>query len=193
MQLRVCDLYNSCERSRPSSHLLIILRGHCGRVWRKGWQKTRLGVGVCIQRCSLKAGKHSIHFARTAASEHSARHHCSVQRCFTSTETVRTIRDGEPRMATSTFTQLLSSDSTGECQARKPLNTLPTVERVEKEQKRKITKSITWYKHSLYLQNADSFSPPPTPFLCCCSKLFLFYEFCLCFFSQNDVWLWGLR
>ena len=30
---------------------------------------------------------------------------------FTSTETVRTIRDGEPRTATSTFTQLLSSDA----------------------------------------------------------------------------------
>ena len=28
----------------------------------------------------------------------------------TSTETIRTIRDGEPRTATSTFTQLLSSD-----------------------------------------------------------------------------------
>ena len=32
-----------------------------------------------------------------------------VQCCFTSTETVRTVRDGEPRTATSTFTQLLSS------------------------------------------------------------------------------------
>ena len=32
-----------------------------------------------------------------------------VQFYFTSTETVRTIRDGEPRTATSTFTQLLSS------------------------------------------------------------------------------------
>ena len=32
-----------------------------------------------------------------------------VQCCFTSTETLRTIRDGEPRTATSTFTQLLSS------------------------------------------------------------------------------------
>ena len=30
--------------------------------------------------------------------------------CFTSTETMRTIRDGEPRAATSTFTQLLRSD-----------------------------------------------------------------------------------
>ena len=35
----------------------------------------------------------------------------SVQCCFTSTETVRTIRDGEPRTATSTSTQLLSSAS----------------------------------------------------------------------------------
>ena len=32
------------------------------------------------------------------------------QWCFTSTETIRLIRDGEPWMATSTFTQLLSSD-----------------------------------------------------------------------------------
>ena len=30
--------------------------------------------------------------------------------CFTSTETIRTIRDGEPRKATSTFTQLLISE-----------------------------------------------------------------------------------
>ena len=35
-----------------------------------------------------------------------------VQCCFTSTETVRTIRDGEPRTSTSTFTQLLNSDTT---------------------------------------------------------------------------------
>ena len=34
----------------------------------------------------------------------------SVQCCFTSTETVGTIRDREPRTATSTLTQLLSSD-----------------------------------------------------------------------------------
>ena len=34
----------------------------------------------------------------------------SVQSCFASTETIRLIRDGEPRTATSTFTQLLSSE-----------------------------------------------------------------------------------
>ena len=33
-----------------------------------------------------------------------------VQCCFTFTETIRTIRDGEPRTATWTFTQLLFSD-----------------------------------------------------------------------------------
>ena len=34
---------------------------------------------------------------------------CFVQCCFTATETVLTVRDGEPRTSTSTFTQLLSS------------------------------------------------------------------------------------
>ena len=34
-----------------------------------------------------------------------------LQCCSASTETERTIRDGEPRTATSTFTQLLNSDS----------------------------------------------------------------------------------
>ena len=33
--------------------------------------------------------------------------------CFTSTETRRTIRDGQPRTATSSFTQLLSSEISG--------------------------------------------------------------------------------
>ena len=38
----------------------------------------------------------------------------TVHCCFTSTETVRTVRDGEPRTATTTdFTQLLSSDLNG--------------------------------------------------------------------------------
>ena len=32
-----------------------------------------------------------------------------MSNCFTSTETIRTVRDGEPRTATSTFTLLLSS------------------------------------------------------------------------------------
>ena len=40
----------------------------------------------------------------------SSHFHRQVQCCFTSTETIRTIRDGEPRTATSTFTQLLSSE-----------------------------------------------------------------------------------
>ena len=33
-----------------------------------------------------------------------------VEYCFTSTDTVRTVRDGEPMTSTSTFTQLLSSE-----------------------------------------------------------------------------------
>ena len=34
-----------------------------------------------------------------------------IQCCFTSTETIRSNRDGEPRTATSSFTQVLSSES----------------------------------------------------------------------------------
>ena len=38
-------------------------------------------------------------------------HTCrSIQHCFTFTETIRTIRDGDPRMSTSTFEQLPSSE-----------------------------------------------------------------------------------
>ena len=36
-----------------------------------------------------------------------------VECCFTSTETVRLIRDGEPRTPTSTLTQLLNSGTNG--------------------------------------------------------------------------------
>ena len=47
-----------------------------------------------------------------AAREKVLRYDVSFQCCeFTSTETVRHIRDGEPRIATSTFTQLLNSDT----------------------------------------------------------------------------------
>ena len=37
---------------------------------------------------------------------------CGVQCCFTAAETIGTIRDEEPRTATSTFTQFLSSELT---------------------------------------------------------------------------------
>ena len=36
--------------------------------------------------------------------------HRAIHRCFTSTETIQTNRDGEPRTSTSTFTQLLNSN-----------------------------------------------------------------------------------
>ena len=46
--------------------------------------------------------------------------------CFASTETVRLIRDGEPRTATSTFTQPLSSEG-----LNKNVNMLLNVHRSE--------------------------------------------------------------
>ena len=42
-----------------------------------------------------------------------------VQCCFTSTETIRTIRDGQPRTSTSSFTQLLNSLKRPALQQRK--------------------------------------------------------------------------
>ena len=42
--------------------------------------------------------------------QHGNEHTHRVRRCITPTETIRVIRDGEPRTATSTFTQLPSSD-----------------------------------------------------------------------------------
>ena len=38
--------------------------------------------------------------------------HVQVQCCFTSTAAIRTVRNGEPRTATSTFTQLVTSAET---------------------------------------------------------------------------------
>ena len=55
------------------------------------------------------SGRNTSHPA-TATNKSPTRHSCqSVQCCFTFTETIRKIRDGEPRTATSTFTQLLNS------------------------------------------------------------------------------------
>ena len=50
--------------------------------------------------------KHAIQNAYVVAATNTI----SFQCCFTSTETVRPIRDEEPRTATSTLTQLLISD-----------------------------------------------------------------------------------
>ena len=50
-------------------------------------------------------------FTQLLSPENSPEWFSSVQCCFTSTECVRTIRGGEPRTSTLTFTQLLSSGS----------------------------------------------------------------------------------
>ena len=55
-------------------------------------------------RCSCMASKQDDYEV------HSSKISFSFQCCFTSTEIVRTVRDGEPRTATSIFTQLLNSD-----------------------------------------------------------------------------------
>ena len=64
---------------------------------------------------------HSIDGSWCSSTGHGSIPCSSVQRCFTPTETIRLIRDGEPRTATSSFsfTQLLSSEhSPAETMAR---------------------------------------------------------------------------
>ena len=54
---------------------------------------------------------HLLHWGSCTGKVQSVVTQVQLQCCFTSTETIKTIRDGEPRTVTSTFTQLLSHDS----------------------------------------------------------------------------------
>ena len=67
-------------------------------------------VVVVVRNCP---STHSTLLAFSLRENVSTKNSCGstlqVQCCFTTTEAIRTIRDGEPRTATSTFTQLLSS------------------------------------------------------------------------------------
>ena len=70
---------------------------------------------------------------------------CSVLYCcFTSTETVRTIRNGEPRTATLTFTELLSSDvSTVSVRVQCCLTSTETVRTIRDGEPRTATSTFT--------------------------------------------------
>ena len=68
------------------------------------------------------------------------------QCCFTSAETLRTVRDGEPRTSTSAFTQLLTSDP-DDCSVLLYVH----AHRAQKEDR-----TITNYIHSLTV--VDTFS-----------------------------------
>ena len=59
---------------------------------------------------TIRDGHLDFHSARALST-----FHIEVQCCFTSTETIRTFREWVPRMATPTFTQLLSSASVQCC------------------------------------------------------------------------------
>ena len=66
------------------------------------------------EECSLDtSNSHAVspvHLPNTSSVAGVTRTAAQVQFCFTSSETKRTIRDGEPRTAASTFTQLLGSE-----------------------------------------------------------------------------------
>ena len=66
-------------------------------------------IGRCVmfEMCRAKSDNSKVS-AKAALVTLRTLHH-SVQFCFTSTEAVGTVRDGESRTATSTFTQLRNS------------------------------------------------------------------------------------
>ena len=70
---------------------------------------------LCLNQSNTEVEEriHVVTLTRTVGRRHSVVTHTSIsffQCCFTSTETIRPIRDGEPRTPASTFTQLLNSD-----------------------------------------------------------------------------------
>ena len=97
-ELRIC--VSKCRGGRPRLPVPNSPYGLCGR-------EATLNLNL---RWRLPSNR------RVARGEKapSTRRTCSfVQCCFTPTETLRTIRDGVPRTATSTFTQVLSFSRTG--------------------------------------------------------------------------------
>ena len=102
----VCVCANENLYTAPKKLLHKTLRARacvrvcvCARIW----LPLQLRVCVCARVCMQAR-------IMTTFSPSPTQRPSSVQRCFTSTETIRTARDGELRTSTSTFTQLLSSD-----------------------------------------------------------------------------------
>ena len=66
-------------------------------------------VHICSNLKSATSTELSLKMQSVSHVQYTTWKSCSLQCCFTSTETIRTIRDGEPRTDTSTFTQLYVS------------------------------------------------------------------------------------
>ena len=97
--------------------------------------------GNSVPRSLLRAQRHRL----------GKRRQCSVQCCFTSTETTRLIRDGEPRTATSTFTQLLSSVSLHCVQVQCCFTSTETTRLVRDGKPRTATSTSTQFLSSVVL------------------------------------------
>ena len=80
-------------------------------VFAEGLPADGNATDVLIHRRGEEATLHTPGIAFRHLPPKSARISYAVQCCITSTETIQTTRDGGPRTATSTFTQLLSSDT----------------------------------------------------------------------------------
>ena len=95
--------YVTCWRSH-------VYKRHAAPLFSSGQLVHEFSVALRPQKPRGLLGTATSTFTQLLRAGHfSSLQFTSVQCRFTSTETIRTIRDGEPRTATSTFTQLLSS------------------------------------------------------------------------------------
>ena len=77
--------------------------------------------------------------------------------CFTSTETIRTIKDGMPRTVTSTFTQLLSSEAS----SRSVLLYVHIDHKDYYGRGQGLSRSVLLYVHTKLLSSAFSYVAEP--------------------------------
>ena len=122
------------------------------------WQLGLLLISVSEQRCYTAVPSLSL---LRATPPRGCMYRVPVHCCFTPTETLRTVRDGELRTATSMFSQLLSSKY---LPPRKLtiyiLDTWPTLLKRRKRQRTEITKTSgngsngSWTSHLLKLSQS---------------------------------------
>ena len=114
--ITLTDTTNNIEMLHPSSHIISKSIHHpFSETFLLSYdliQKIVTRINCTSQTTDSPNGDHAWTGAmKRTCSENFNTQMFSFWRCFTSTETIRIIRDGEPRTATSTFTLLLSSDT----------------------------------------------------------------------------------
>ena len=134
---------------------------------------------------TIRDGHLDFHSAQTLST-----FHIEVQCCFTSTETIRTFRDWEPRTATPTFTQLLNSASVQSC-----FTSTETIRTFRDWEPRMATPTFTQLLNSASVQSCFTSTETIRTFRDWEPRMatptftqHLSSEIILCFDSQSFVW-----